>query len=242
MKIACPDKRVICPEKSAGCSVADSITPEDVKKLKAQYPGVPTVAYVTTSAEVKAVSDYVVTSANVRDFMRALPDKQVIFYPDHSMSLSLAEDFPEKTIIGWEGTCVVHDNYTIDQVIDFRKKHPDAHVLFHSEVNPELYVHGELTGGTKAMMQYVADNPEVNSFFMVTECGLSDQLKTLYPDKEFIGTCSLCPFMKMISLENILESLRAPDSDSYEINFPETILTGANKAYRATEALLKEPS
>jgi quinolinate synthase len=115
VKIACPDKKVLCPEKKAGCSVADSITAEDVILLKAKYPDAPAIAYVTTSAEVKAVSDYVVTSANVRDVIGALPSKQILFYPDHSMSQSLNADFADKEIIGWEGTCVVHDNYTIEQ-------------------------------------------------------------------------------------------------------------------------------
>lgn len=238
VKIACPEKTVLCPEKQAGCSVADSITAEDVVRLKAKYPNVPAVAYVTTSAEVKAVSDYVVTSANVRDVIGALPDKQILFYPDHSIAQSLSIDFADKEIIGWNGTCVVHDNYTIEQVVNFRKQHPDAHVLFHSEVNPDLYVHGELTGGTNAMMKYVADHPEVNSFFMVTECGLSDQLRTKYPGKKFIGTCSLCPFMKMISLENILDCLRTRNSEKYEIIVPNHVLTGATKAYKNTERLL----
>ncbi|QQZ28757.1 quinolinate synthase NadA [Thiothrix subterranea] len=238
VKIACPDKKVLCSEKQAGCSVADSITAEDVAGLKAKYPNAPAVAYVTTSAEVKAVSDFVVTSANVRDVIGTLPAKQILFYPDHSMAQSLAADFPDKEIIGWEGTCVVHDNYTIEQVVNFRKQHPDAHVLFHSEVNPDLYVHGELTGGTNAMMKYVADHPEVNSFFMVTECGLSDQLRTRYPGKKFIGTCSLCPFMKMISLENILDCLRTRDSAKYEITIPDHVLVGAVKAYKNTEQLL----
>jgi quinolinate synthase len=123
--------------------------------------------------------------------------------------------------------------------VNFRKQYPDAHVLFHSEVNPDLYAHGELHGGTRAMMEYVAKHPEVNSFFMVTECGLSDQLRTKYPDKKFIGTCSLCPFMKMISLENILDCLRTQDSDKYEITFPEPILAGAAKAYKNTDKLLE---
>jgi len=238
VKISCPDKKVLCPEKLAGCSVSDSITVDDVYRLKEKYPGVPTIAYVTTSAAVKAVSDYIVTSANVRDLIQALPDKQVIFYPDHSISSSLNAEFSDKEIIGWNGTCVVHDNYSVDQVMHFRQQHPDAHVLFHSEVNPDLYLHGELHGGTKAMLEYVDKHPEVNSFFMVTECGLSDQLRTKYPEKKFIGTCSLCPFMKMISLDNTLLSLDEKNSWKYEINFSSRVLEGARNAYLKTEYVL----
>lgn len=237
VKIACPEKTVLYPNKQAGCSVADSITASDVKALKKQYPDAPAIAYITTTAEVKAESDYIVTSANVNEVINALPNQQILFYPDHSMSSSLNSEFTNKDIIGWDGICVVHDNYTAEQVVQFKKQHPDTHVLFHSEVSPELYPHGELHGGTKAMLNYVDDHPEVDSFFMVTECGLSDRLRTTHPDKKFIGTCSLCPFMKMISLENTLKCLKSTDKN-YEITFSNDVLNRASVAYQRTEKLL----
>lgn len=237
VKIACPEKTVFCPNKQAGCSVADSITASDVKVFKKKYSDAPAIAYITTTAEVKAESDYIVTSANVNEVINALPNQQILFYPDHSMSSSLSSEFVNKDIIGWDGTCVVHDNYTAEQVVQFKKQHPDTHVLFHSEVSPELYPYGELHGGTKAMLNYVDDHLEVDSFFMVTECGLSDRLRTTHPDKKFIGTCSLCPFMKMISLENTLECLKNMDK-KYEVTFSNDILNSASESYRRTEKLL----
>ena len=239
VKIACPDKTVLCPEKQAGCSVSDSITVDDVVKMKAKYPDAAAIAYVTTNADVKAVSDFVVTSANARETISLIPNQQILFYPDHSMATSLKDEFTDKEIIGWNGICVVHDNYTVDQVVHFKKQYPDAHVLFHPEVNPDLYTHGEFTGGTKAMLNYVDEHPEVDTFFMVTECGLSDQLRAKYPEKKFIGTCSLCPFMKMITLENTLDCIRTENAVNYEITFPDHILEGAARAYRNTMDILQ---
>lgn len=238
VKIASPDKTVLCPSMAAGCSVADSITVADVLALKAQHPGVPAVAYATTTAEVKAVSDYIVTSANARQVIASIPASKVLFYPDHAFGKALQEEQEVlgKEIVTWEGKCVVHDNYTIDQVIRFRKKNPDTAVLFHSEVDPSLYVHGDMHGGTGAMKRYVAEHPEVNSFFLVTECGLGDQLRIEYPGKKFIGTCSLCPFMKTINLENILLVLRDEPTENV-IDIPPAMLGEIQAAYRRSESM-----
>jgi len=234
VKIATPHKTVLCPDLTAGCSVADSIDVDQVMALKRQHPGVPTVAYITTTVDVKATADYLVTSANVRQVVANIPENKIIFFPDHAVAKSLEEELG-KEIISWDGKCVVHDNYTWEQVVHFRKLHPDTHVLFHSEVDPSLYAHGEMHGGTRAMKEYVAGHPEVDSFFLVTECGLSDQMRVEYPHKKFIGTCSLCPFMKKITLENILSTLQ---DESPTIDFPLAIMAGARKAYARTKLLL----
>lgn len=236
VKIAMPHKTVLCPSFNAGCSVADSMSVEQLRSLKAENPGVPAVAYITTSAEVKAESDYIVTSFNLADVIDKIPADKVLLYPDHAVAKSMAEE-SEKEIVGWNGTCIVHDNYTLDQVAHFRQTHPDTHVLFHSEVDPEIYAYGDMHGGTRSMKAYVAEHPEVNSFFMVTECGLSDQLRVEFPDKKFIGTCSLCPFMKKVELENTLSSLQ-DDSMAQEVVLSEEILSNAHLAYERTEQLL----
>lgn len=242
IKIGSPEKTVICPSIEAGCSVADSITVDEVLELKALHPGAPAVAYATTTAEVKAVSDYIVTSANARKVISNIPAPKVLFYPDHAFGKSLQQEQQElnKEIVTWEGKCVVHDTYTVDQVISFRKKHPDTAVLFHSEVDPSLYSHGDMHGGTGAMKKFVADHPEINSFFMVTECGLSDQLRVEYPGKKFIGTCSLCPFMKTINLENILLALQGELPIENTIIFTPPILESIQAAYQRSERIMQQ--
>lgn len=240
IKIGSPEKTVICPSIEAGCSVADSITVDEVLELKAHHPGAPAVAYATTTAEVKAVSDYIVTSANARKVIANIPAHKILFYPDHAFGKALCQEMTDKEIISWEGKCVVHDTYTVGQVISFRKKHPDTAVLFHSEVDPSLYTHGDMHGGTGAMKKYVADHPEVNSFFLVTECGLSDQLRVEYPGKKFIGTCSLCPFMKTINLENILLALSGELPAENTIIFTPPMLESIQAAYQRSERIVQQ--
>lgn len=239
IKLGAPEKTVICPNMQAGCSVADSITPDQVMELKRRYPDVPTVAYVTTSAEVKAISDYIVTSASARTVISKIPDERIIFYPDRAFGTTLKEELG-KDLIVWDGTCIVHAQYTLDQVINFRKHNPGAAVLFHSEVDPSLYTHGDMHGGTAAMKKFVAEHPEVDKFFLVTECGLGDQLRVEYPGKKFIGTCSLCPYMKTINLENALAALRGQLPASNTIEFAPDIWAGIQGAYHRTEALLQQ--
>ena len=239
IKLGAPEKTVICPNMQAGCSVADSITAEQVLDLKRAYPGVPTVAYVTTSAEVKAVSDYIVTSATARSVISRIADHRIIFYPDKAVGTTLKEELG-KDLIVWDGTCIVHGQYTLEQVVNFRKHNPDAAVLFHSEVDPSLYTHGDMHGGTAAMKKYVSEHPEVDKFFLVTECGLSDQLRVEYPGKKFIGTCSLCPYMKTINLENALAALLGKLPTSHTIEFAPDIWAGIQSAYHRTEALLRQ--
>ena len=234
VKIARPDKIVLCPDLTAGCSVAESINLDQVMELKRQNPGIPTVAYVNTTGDVKAAADYLVTSANVRQVVANIPEKKIIFFPDHALARSLEEELG-KEVISWDGKCVVHDNYTLEQVVQFRQLHPDTHVLFHSEVDPSLYAHGEMHGGTRAMKEYVARHPEVDSFFLVTECGLSDQLRVEYPEKKFIGTCALCPFMKRIDLENTLKALK---EEAPALDFLPEIMANARTAYLRTKLLL----
>lgn len=239
IKIGSPEKTVVCPNMEAGCSVADSMTAQDVLDLKAKHPGAPAVAYATTTAQVKAVSDYIVTSANARTVIANIPEYKILFYPDHAFGTTLKQEMADKEIIAWDGRCIVHDNYTLDQVVRFREKYPDTAVLFHSEVDPSLYPYGDMHGGTTAMKKYVADHPEINSFFMVTECGLSDQLRVEFPGKKFIGTCSLCPFMKTINLENILLALRGELPLTHAIDFEPSVLDNIQMAYQRSEALMR---
>ena len=216
VKLVNPDARVLLPNVSAGCSIADGITAEDVRALRQRYPGAPAVAYINSSAAVKAESDYVVTSKNARELIKRLPQRQILFYPDHAIATNLQEEFPDREIIGWNGKCIVHEEYTVDRIQYFKKHNPTTHILFHSECDPSVIPHGHMHGGTNAMIEYVQNHPEVDSFFLVTECGLSDTLRVQFPQKKFIGTCALCPYMKSINLSNTLKIMQG-ESDAGEV-------------------------
>lgn len=212
VKLVRPDAEVYLPNIDAGCSIADGITAEDVRALKAKYPEAAAVAYINSSAAVKAESDYIVTSKNARSLLPKLPNKQILFYPDRSIARNLQEEFPDKEIIGWDGKCIVHEEYTEERIMHFKKHNPETHILFHSECDPKVVPHGNMHGGTHAMIEYVRNHPEAQSFFLVTECGLADTLRVEYPDKKFIGTCALCPYMKSINLTNTLGILQGDTS------------------------------
>lgn len=239
VKIVNPNAKVMLPNINAGCSIADGITAEDVLKLRAQYPDAAAVTYINSSAAVKAVSDYVVTSKNAKELMAKIPQKQILFYPDKAVAINLQQELPEKEIILWNGKCIVHEEYTVDRIAHFKKHNPNTHILFHSECDPAVIPLGHMHGGTHAMMEYVKNHPEVESFFMVTECGIADTMRIKYPQQKFIGTCALCPYMKSINLSNALEILRGNTECGEVVELPAETLNGAARAmdnmYRLVE-------
>lgn len=232
VKLVNPEATVILPNSNAGCSIADSISPHDVSELKKQYPNAATVAYVNSSAEVKAVSDYVVTSQNVTALIKSLPEQQILFYPDKAVAINVQEAFPNKEIIAWNGKCIVHEEYTKERIEHFKHNHPETHILFHSECDPEIIPLGHMYGGTFAMMEYVKQHPNVKSFFMVTECGLADTMRVEFPDREFIGTCALCPYMKSINMTNTLEALNGQSDCAEIIEIEPDVKGNATKAFK----------
>lgn len=239
VKIVNPEATVLLPNIEAGCSIADGITAEDVRALRRQYPEAVAITYINSSAAVKAESDYVVTSKNARELIGKLHHKQILFYPDKAVVNNLKQEFPEKEIIGWDGKCIVHEEYTVERVLHFKKYNPETHILFHSECDPQVIPHGHMHGGTHAMMEYVKQHQDVDSFFLVTECGLADTMRAQYPQKKFVGTCALCPYMKSINLSNSLR-IMAGDSEYGEvIELAPDIAEGARRAmnnmYRMVE-------
>ena len=206
-KLLNPEKRVFLPSVEAGCSLADDITAEDVRLLKAQHPKAPVVCYVNTSAEVKAESDVCCTSANAAKIIRSFPEKEIIFVPDGFMAKNLARE-TGKSIISWRASCVVHRDYDVKRVEALKAHFPGIKVLAHSECPPQVAQAADLVGGTTDMEKYVK-NSNAGSFLLLTECGLSDRLRSEAPGKEFVGLCSLCPYMKKNSLAGILEVLRS---------------------------------
>ena len=226
-KIINPKKRVFVPSLEAGCSLADDITAEDVRGLRASHPGVPVVCYVNTSAEVKAESDVCCTSANAAKIIRGMPEKEVIFVPDEFMAKNLALE-TGKEIIAWRSRCVAHQDFDERKLAAVRQEFPGVKVLAHSECPPAVAQAADLVGGTTDMERY-ARNSDADTFMLVTECGMSDRLRVELPEKNFVGMCTLCPYMKKNSLLNIRDTLRELPKKR-EVLIPEEVAGRARKA------------
>ncbi|VVB66620.1 Quinolinate synthase A [Candidatus Gugararchaeum adminiculabundum] len=226
-KILNPQKTVLIPSLEAGCSLADHITADDVRKLKKQHPGVPVICYVNTSAEVKAESDVCCTSANAGKIIKALPGKEVIFLPDYFMAKNLTE-MTGKKVYSWDAKCIVHEDFDAHAIEEFRKEHPGLKILAHTECEPAVVHLADLAGGTSDMVNYVKKS-DAKEFMLVTECGLGDRMRVEFPGKKFIGSCGLCPYMKKNSLATILQALKNPSRDQV-VEIPEEIRLRAKKA------------
>lgn len=219
-KILSPQATVVVPDRGSGCSLADSITGEQVRQLKALHPGAATVCYINSTAEVKAECDVCVTSSNVYDIVAGLPQKTVLFVPDRLMGDNIRAELKrrgsDKELISSDGTCIVHEGFTAAQVAEARAQYPGLKVVAHPECPADVAAAADFVGSTSAMMKYVRAT-KAPYFLMLTECGLVGRLQSEDPEKNFIGTCRLCPFMKLNSLAKIRDVLVAPQ--------PEQIIT-----------------
>lgn len=204
-KLLNPSKTVLIPDRGAGCSLADSITPEDVRLLRQTYPGVPIVTYVNTSAAVKAESDICCTSGNAKAVIESLGVERVIMLPDEYLAKNVAAETKVK-VITWTGHCEVHERFSAEEVRQLRENHPGVVVLAHPECPPDVLAEADFAGSTAAMSSYVATErpPRV---VLLTECSMSDNVAIQYPELEFIRPCNLCPHMKTITLGNIRRAL-----------------------------------
>ncbi|HOO80912.1 MAG TPA: quinolinate synthase NadA [Alphaproteobacteria bacterium] len=208
-KILCPDKKVIIPDMKAGCSLAESITGEDVRRLKEQHPGIPVVSYVNTSADVKAESDVCCTSSNALKIVNALGEQghdTVIMTPDKFLAQNVAAETDVKIII-WDGTCMVHERFTAEDVKKMRADHPGIFVLAHPECPPEVMAEADYAGSTAQMDDYIKEH-QPKMAVLYTECSMSDNIAAANPGVEMIGTCQMCPHMKRITLPKILNALQ----------------------------------
>jgi quinolinate synthase len=204
-KLLSPKKTVLIPDSRAGCSIAAAITPEDVLAMRAQYPGAPVIAYVNSSAAVKAVSDVCCTAGNALEIVERVPGDSVILIPDQHLARNIAKRSLKK-IITWAGSCEVHESFTASDIAELRHAYPDARIIAHPECPPEVIAVVDYAGSTMGMIDYLkAQKPR--RVVMVTECGMSDNIAPEAPDTEFLRGCNLCPHMKRITLENILFSL-----------------------------------
>jgi quinolinate synthase len=204
-KILNPEKTVLIPDSRAGCSLASSITGADVRLLRARYPGVPIVAYVNTSAEVKAEVDICCTSSNALQVVESLGSDTIIFLPDQYLAKFVASQ-TKKKIIAWQGACEVHERFTGDELRLYRESDPALKIIAHPECPPDVIAESDFTGSTAHMIDWVRKNrpPRI---VMVTECSMADNVQAELPDVKFVRPCNLCPHMKRITLSKILDSL-----------------------------------
>lgn len=204
-KLLNPGKTVLIPDMGAGCSLADSITAEDVRLMRQRYPGVPIVTYVNTSAAVKAESDICCTSGNAKAVVESLGVPRVIMLPDEYLAQNIAAQ-TDVEIIAWKGHCEVHERFTPEDIRELRAAHPGVTVLAHPECPPEVVAVADFAGSTAAMSDYVGKEKPARVVLM-TECSMSDNVAVDHPDVEFIRPCNLCPHMKRITLANIRTAL-----------------------------------
>ena len=225
------DKTVLIPSMKAGCSLAESITGNDVRKMREEHPNIPVVTYVNTSAEVKAESDICCTSSNALEIVNSFDSEEIIFLPDEFLALNVAKE-TKKKIIMWKGRCEVHEEFTPEEIIEFRENEPGVKVIAHPECSPDVLEESDFSGSTSAMINWVKDN-QPEKVLMVTECSMSDNISVENPNVEFVRPCNLCPHMKTINLQNILESLW---NKEHEVTIdPEIAIKAKQAVYRMIE-------
>jgi quinolinate synthase len=232
-KIMSPGKRVLLPSLAAGCSLADSITPESLDEWKKRYPGHTVVTYVNSSAEVKAMSDICCTSANAVSVVRSLSTDKVLFTPDRNLGRWVAKQVPEKEVVIYDGCCPVHDVLRGANVKKVREMVPGSVLIAHPECRQDIVEMADAVCSTTGMLSAVDRFPRAKTFLIATENGVIHQLKKRYPDKEFIPAdgcigCRLnCPYMKSITLVEVERALR---EDVFEVDVDPEIIERARLA------------
>jgi quinolinate synthase len=229
-KLLNPSKTVLIPDLQAGCSLAASITGEDVRRLRQRHPGVPVVTYVNTSAEVKAESDICCTSANALQVVNSLGSDRVIFLPDEYLGRYVASQTSIEVIL-WKGHCEVHEKFKAEDLRLYRELHRDIVILAHPECPPDVLAEADFVGSTAGMIREVASR-RPRQVMLVTECSMSDNVAVEFPRIEFIRPCNLCPHMKQITLPKILDSLQ---SMKYVVEVDPSV---AERARRAVQRML----
>jgi len=253
-KILNPEKTVLVPAAKAGCSLAASITAEDVRQLKAQFPGAPVVTYVNTYADVKAESDICCTSGNAVEVVNSLDAETILFIPDEYLARNVARETGKKIIVpqpkrttaslsfdlngsanghdqpgvvGWHGRCEVHEKFTVDDIRTVRAQFPDVAIVSHPECSPEVVAASDFSGSTTAMIRFVEESSAPH-YLLLTECSMGDNITASNPEKEMLRLCNVrCPHMNQITLEDTLAALRF---NQYEVEVPEEIRVRAARS------------
>lgn len=231
-KILSPEATVVVPDRGSGCSLADSMTGAELRRLKSLYPDAAVVCYINSTAEVKAESDVCVTSGNVYDIVCRLPQRRILFVPDRLMGQNIRTELVrrgvDKEIVTSDGTCLVHEVFDVEQIAAARAQFPGLKVVSHPECPPDVAAASDFVGSTGAMMKYVKAT-DAPYFLMLTECGLVSRLQVEAAGKHFIGGCRLCPYMKLNSLEKIRDALAAPRPDQI-VRLDETLRARAARS------------
>jgi quinolinate synthase len=249
-KILNPSKTVLLPAKEAGCSLASSISAEDVRALREKYPGIPIIAYINTYADVKAEIDVCCTSGNAKQVVESFKEDTIIFLPDEYLAKNVAQETgkqvlvagrddsggvtvtpaiepPSGSMIAWHGKCEVHEKFTVEDVENVRKQFPDVEVIAHPECSPEVVGVSDYAGSTTQLVDYVQKSQK-NRFLILTECAMGDNIIAENPGKEIVRLCSIrCPHMNEITLEDTLHALR---EDEQLIELPEDLRLRALKS------------
>jgi quinolinate synthase len=237
-KVLAPQKRVLIPDLEAGCSLASSISADDVRLIKQRYPGLPVVTYVNTTADVKAQTDICCTSANavqvVEHVARVWGVDRVILLPDEFLARNVARQ-TSVGIIAWQGRCEVHERFTAADILELKAAYPGAEILAHPECPAEVLEVSDFAGSTAAMTDYVMQR-KPKQVVLITECSMADNVACDAPDTEFLRPCNLCPHMKKISLQNIYEALL---HDRYEVTVDAAVI---DRARAAVQAMIDMPS
>lgn len=220
-KIISPEKKVLLPNLNAGCLMADMINLKQMLEFKKQYPNIPTVCYINSTAEVKSECDICCTSSNAIDIVKSLNAPKVLFVPDANLGKYVESQLNNVEVITYNGNCPVHNNVTEQNILDARKRYPNAKILIHPECQPKVSFLGDYIGSTSGIIEYVKNSSD-EQFVIVTEKGVADRLKRDYPENEFIliSENMLCESMKLTTLEEILYSL---EHEVNEISIDENI-------------------
>ncbi len=230
-KLIAPDKTVLIPDLEAGCSLADGISGADIRRLRRQYPGVPVVTYVNTSAEVKAESDITCTSGNAVAVVESLGVDRVIFAPDQYLGAWVATQTDVEVIL-WEGSCMVHERFTGEEIAGYRREMGDIPVIAHPESPPDVLAEADYVGSTHGMISWVTER-QPEQVMMITECSMADNVARSTPQTTYVRPCNLCPHMKRITLDKIEKSL---ETMTHQVEIPEEV---AGKARRAVSRMLE---
>ena len=214
-KVLCPDKRVLIPCPEAGCSLADSCPAEEFAAFKAKYPGHRVVSYVNTSVGVKALTDVCCTSSNALKVVESIPsDVPVLFGPDRNLGSYIRKMTGRENMVLWDGACHVHEEFSLERLLELRRQHPAAKVVVHPECRDYIVAVADYVGSTAGILAYCGRS-EASEFIVVTEAGILSEMRRRYPDKLFIPAppddetcgCNNCKYMKMVTLENIAATL-----------------------------------
>ncbi len=240
-KVLCPDRKVLIPRPDAGCSLAESCDAEALARLKAQHPDHTVVSYVNTSVAVKALTDICCTSSNALQVVRSIPaDRPIIFCPDRNLGSYIQKITGRENMIIWDGACTVHEEFSLQGILDLKKAHSEARIVVHPECRAYIVEVADFVGSTAAILNYCAD-PALDTFIVVTEAGILSEMRRRYPGKVFIPAppetagaagccaCNECQHMKLVNLENILSCL---ESESPEIVIDPQTRAAAERSIR----------